>query len=211
VRGVAFTLACFALVAALLAWSRWLARRRAASLGHALMAIACAIVAALLWTAADGLANFEPLRPDMEIAQIRFDGTGSGHYRATLVRLPWGRAQVFEMDGERWRIEARTLRWQGLAVSLGLKSGYRLERLESGPVAGGTEGRSYALATDAGLDVWTRLRGNARWSRYAEAGVAEAPWEPMKDGAEFIVVATAQGLETRPVGAEVPVLAPARR
>ena len=40
VQGVAIVVTCFALVALLLAWSRWLARRRLAAAGHATMAIA---------------------------------------------------------------------------------------------------------------------------------------------------------------------------
>ncbi len=214
-RGTAVTLACFALVAALLAWSRWLARRRLPSLGHAALAVACAAAAACLWTAADGLASYEPLRSGMAVAEIHFDEAGPGHYRATLVRLPWGRVQVFELDGDSWRIEARTLDWRGLATDLGLQPAYRLERLESGPGAGATgtgsdAGRSYALARDAGVDVWTLVGGHPRWSRYAEARVTAVPWQPMADGARFSIVATADGLAARPASTEIPVVAPPR-
>jgi hypothetical protein len=209
VRGVAVTLACFALVAALLAWSRWLARRRLASLGHVSLAAACATIAACLWTAAEGMASFEPLRPGLAVAEVRFDEVGPGRYRATLIRLPWGRVQLFEMAGENWRMEARTLNWHGLAADLGLKPSYRLERFESG-AAGSAADRSYALSRDAGMDVWTRVHGNAGWSRYADAAVAEVPWTPMGDGAEFSIVATPEGLVAQPSGAEIPVLAPPR-
>jgi hypothetical protein len=210
VRGIAVTLACFALVAALLAWSRWLARRRLASLGHVALAAACAASSVLLWSAAGGMASYEPLRPGHGIAEIRFDELGPGRYRATLIRLPWGRVQLFEMTGESWRLQARTLRWHGLAAELGLKPAYRLERLESGPTVGTGAERSYSLASDEGMDVWTRARGSAGWSRYAEAAVAEVPWNPMKDGAEFRIVVTPDGLVAQPSGTEIPVLPPPR-
>ncbi len=215
-RGIAVTLACFALVAALLAWSRWLARRRLASLGHVALAAACAAVAAFLWTAAEGLASYEPLRPGMALARIHFDEAEPGRYRATLVRLPWGRVQVFELAGENWQVEAKTLHWHGLATDLGLKPAYRLDRLESRPIVGAADadsaggGRSYALASSQGLDVWARISGSTRWSRHAEAGVAETAWQPITDGAEFIIVATADGLVAQPAGTEIPVLAPPR-
>lgn len=209
-RGIAVTLACFALVAGLLAWSRWLARRRLASLGHVALAMACAAFAVLLWSAATGMASYEPLRTGQAIAEVRFDEVGPGRYRATLIRLPWGRVQIFEMAGENWRLEARALHWHGLAAELGLKPSYRLERFESGAADAATAGRSYTLARDEGMDVWTRVRGNARWSRYAEAAVAGVPWQPMKDGGEFTVVVTPEGLVAQPSGTEIPVFPPSR-
>jgi len=210
VRGIAVTLACFALVAALLAWSRWLARRRVASLGHVALAAACMASSVLLWSAAAGLASYEPLRPGHAIAEIRFDEVGPGRYRATLIRLPWGRVQIFELAGQNWRLEARTLHWRGLAADLGLNPSYRLERLESGPADGTAADRSYALASDEGMDVWNRARASAGLSKYAEPAVAEVPWTPMKDGAEFRVVVTHVGLVAQPSGTEIPVLPPPR-
>jgi len=215
VRGVAVTLAGFTLLASLLAWSRWLARRRLASLGHAVLAAACAALAAFLLVVTDGLESFSPVRPGMAIAELRFDDAGPGRYRATLVRLPEGRVQVFEMPGERWRIEARTLGWHGPAAGLGLQPAVRLERLESGPAAAGpaaqaAAGRSFALANAAGIDLWARVRGSPLWSRYAEAGVAEVPWQSMTSGAEFTVIANDRRLVVEPGGAGGPVLTPLR-
>lgn len=212
-RGIAVTLACFALVAALLAWSRWIARRRLASLGHVALTGACAVVATGLWMLADGLAGFEPLRPGLAVAQVRFDEVAPGRYRATLVRLPWGRVQLFELAGDSWRMDARVLRWRGLAAELGLKPAYRLDRLESGRPDAGADaaaGSSYALASDAGIDVWSRAR-DPGWSRHAEAAVAGIPWMRMEDGAELMIVVTAEGLAARPSATEIPVLAPPRR
>ena len=179
-------------------------------MGHVALAVACTVVAAFLWSAADGTAGYEPLRPGHAIAEIRFDEVGPGQYRATVIRLPWGRVQLFEMPGEDWRLEVRTLHWRGLAADLGLKPAYRLERIESGPAAGAAPGRSYALAGDDGMDVWTRVRGDARWSRYAEAAIAEVPWKPMKDGSEFTIVVTSEGLVAQPSGTEIPVVPPPR-
>jgi len=210
VRGIAATLACFALVAALLAWSRWIARRRLASLGHVALACTCAAIATGMWTLADGMAGFEPLRPGLAVAQVRFDEVAPGRYRATLIRLPWGRVQLFELSGESWRMDARVLHWRGPAAQLGLKPVYRLERLESGrPDPGAAAASSYALASGAGMDVWTRAR-DARWSGYAEAAVTELPWTLMADGAELTIVVTPGGLAARPSNTEIPVVAPPR-
>ncbi len=60
------------------------------------------------------------------------------------------------------------------------------------------------------MDVWTRARDAAGWSRYAEAAVADVPWKPMKDGAEFTIVVTSEGMVAQPSTTEIPVLAPPR-
>lgn len=214
-RGVAATLAFFALVAVLLAWSRWLARRRLASLGHATMGVACLGLATFLWVVTEGLASFSPMRPGAAIAELRFDDAGPGRYRATLVRLPDGRIQVFEMPGERWRIEARTLEWLGPAASLGMKPSYRMERFESGPAAEPAAPAAtqpgYALAEDAGVDLWSHVRGNRLWARYAKAGVLETQWQPMSRSAEFTIAAANGRLVVEPAESSSPVLAPRNR
>jgi hypothetical protein len=212
VRGVAITLACFAVIAVLLAWSRWIARQRLASLGHLALAGACAVVAAVLWVVTDDLAGFDPVRPGAAIAELHFDATAPGSYRATLIRLPMGGVQVFAMPGERWRIEARTLEWIGPASSLGSRPVYRLQQLESGPSAAGTAaaatGRRYALTDVVGVDVWARVRSSTLWSRYARAGVVEAPWQPMTAGAEFTVTIAGDRLVIERTDASDRVLAP---
>jgi hypothetical protein len=215
VRGVAITLACFALIAVLLAWSRWITRRRLASLGHVALALVSASIAAFLWVVTGGLASFEPLRPGVAVAELRFDEAGPGRYRATLVRLPEGRAQVLEMPGNRWRLEARTLGWLGPADRLGLRPAYRLERFESGRADDSTSpadaGNSYRLAEDAGPDVWARVRGSRLWSHYVKTGVADTAWQPMTNGAEFTVFANGRSLVVEPAGADGPVLTPLPR
>lgn len=214
-RGVAATLACFAFIAVLLAWSRWLARRRLASLGHAALAGACTALAVLLWVVTGDLASFDPIRPGLAIAELRFDEAGPGRYRATLIRLPEGRVQVFEMPGDRWRVEARTIDWLGPVASLGMRPSYRLERLESGAASGpsGSEaaGRSYALADVPGLDVWARVRASRFGSRYAEARTVAAPWQPMAGGAEFTVAVDGGRLLVEPAGDSAADLAPLPR
>jgi hypothetical protein len=146
------------------------------------------------------------------VAGLRFDAAGPGHYRATLVRLPGGRVQVFEMTGERWRIAARTLEWVGPAARLGLRPSYRLERLECGPADGtagtATAGRSYALSEAGGVDLWTWMRARRPGARYAVTGIAGSPWQPMANGAEFTVSVAGGQLAIEPADAAGPVLAP---
>ena len=99
-RGVAVVLACFSLIALLLAWSRWLARRRLASAGHVLLAIAAGWGAVLLWSILASLDTYVPVVHGQPVADVYLEQTGSRSYRAVLTRLPAGRVQVFEVDGD---------------------------------------------------------------------------------------------------------------
>jgi hypothetical protein len=214
VRGVAVTLAGFAFIALLLAWSRWLTRHRLAAVANLALATVAAAAAAALWSVATGLADYEPLRPDTAVAELRFDATGAGRYRATFVRLPEGAVQVFQMPGDRWRLAARTLEWHGIAADTGLKPVFRLEALEAGTAA--TDGgrvqvvRSYELAEPDSLDVWAWVRANRSWSRYAIAGLAGGAWLPMSPGEHFVVRIADGVLRVEPAAGPTPTLATSR-
>ena len=113
---VTLALACFGIVVLLLALSRWLAHRRWASAGHLALALALLLAAAWIRPVAANLATYDVRHAQRPVAQIYCERTSSRSYRVTLTRLPGGRMQVFEVLGDEWRIDARTLDWQGPAV-----------------------------------------------------------------------------------------------
>lgn len=53
---------------------------------------------------------------------------GDRFYRATLT-YPLNLTQSFELRGDEWRIDARVLKWRGLANIAGFDTVYRLERI----------------------------------------------------------------------------------
>lgn len=210
-RGTAATLACFAAIAVLLAWSRWLARRRWASLCYIAMAAGCAATAAIAWALFTGLAGFSPLRQDAEVARIRFDAAGPGRFRATLLRLPQGEVQVLDLPGDEWRIEVDTLEWPAVLAATGLQPSYRLARLESRESAAATHRpaeptRAYPLSAAAGFDLWNAARSSALWSRIATAAGATLPWQPMPRPGEYLVRLQARALHLEPAAGPGAVL-----
>ncbi len=213
-HGAAVVVTCFALVALLLAWSRWLAGRRLAAAGHVAMAIAAAAGALLMWSLMTGLESYEPALRDQPIAGLFVERTGSQSFRAMLTRLPAGRVQVFELTGDRWRLEARTLNWQGLAAQVGLDRMYRLERLSTRanrPLSGPeTAGSSFSLGTDSPNDLWARGRTSPAWMRYVRGGHADGPWRPLADGAHFTIWLDGEALRVDPANeAAVAAMKPA--
>jgi len=191
VLGAAVVLAFFALVAAILAVSRRMAGHRLASAGHLVLAAACAGGALLSWSLAQDFSNYRRLDERQAIAELYLERTGSRRFRVTLTRLPHGRIQVFELAGDQWRIDARTLEWRNEAERLGVRPRYRLEQLNARDTTG-TGGpaesvTAYDLGDDAGPDVWTKARTRPLWARQADARTAYGPWRPLTNGARFEV------------------------
>jgi hypothetical protein len=202
VNGVAVVLAGFAIVALLLAWSRWLARRRVAATGHVLLAILAGWGALAVWSVIGGLDSYAPAPGDQPIAELYLEQTGAQRYRGTLTRLPAGRVQVFELAGDQWRLEARTLEWQGLAAELGLEPMYRLERLltrarpapPGEPAATSAPASRFELAAGAGEDLWAKARTRPSWERHLRGGHADSSWHVLVDKARFTVWLTGPAL-----------------
>jgi hypothetical protein len=181
----------FALVTALLAWTRWLAGRRWAAAGNLVLALAAISMVATLWPVAGDLASYQPMRSNQPVAEMFFEQAGAHRYRATLTRLPSGRMQVFELEGDEWRLGARGLDWTPRAAALGLEPAYRLDILEArsteAEAVPAAEPARFTLHEARGSDLWARLDAGSRWSAVAMALKIEGPWQPMAHRQRFNV------------------------
>jgi hypothetical protein len=184
-------LAGFALVTALLAWSRWLAGRRWAAAGNLLLAVAATGLLGTAWPVVRNLKSYQPIRPNQAVAEVFFEQVGARRYRARLTRLPSGRMQVFELEGDEWRLDARSLDWTPRAAALGLQPIYQLEVLEArtAAAAGAPVGPSsrFTLHEAQGTDLWSRLGAGSRWSVAADALSLPGSWQPMAHRQRFHV------------------------
>jgi hypothetical protein len=200
-QAVALVLACFGCLTLLVALSRWLAGRKWASVGHVALSAVLLLAAAQLQPVAANLSTYQRLPANGPIAQVYCERTASRTHRITLTRLPGGRMQVFEVTGDEWRIDARTLGWKGAAADLGLQPGFRLDRLSTRFLkAGQPEGEapsSYALSEERGDDVWAQARTGGFWSGHAIADHVYGPWLPLAHGARYEVALDARGLKAR--------------
>jgi hypothetical protein len=199
--GVIVLCVVFGLLALLVAFSRWLARRHWAAAGNVLIAVLLLALAHRLWPPVLHLQSYQQMHATAAIAQVQSERTGPRSYRVTLTRLPAGEMQVFEMAAEEWRLDVRTLVWTGRAAGLGLPPSFRLERLSGRFVrteAGGTEEKppagadlpaSFPLSDpdEAGEDIWSQARTGTRWQSHVDARHAYGPWRPLADGARFEV------------------------
>ena len=191
--GPLLVVAGFAILAALLAWARWLAGRRWAAAGHLVMAAGAASLVAATWPVVRHLSDYDQAERGQAVAELYFERTGARRYQALLTRLPSGRTQVFDLAGDEWRLDVRSLEWSPRAGDLGLRPLYRLERLASRAIASATDAAGalpplgFALGAPRGHDPWSRERPGPAWSAAARATTLESPWQPMGDGRRFEV------------------------
>lgn len=213
--GVIALCVAFGLLALLLSLSRWLAHRPWAAAGNLAVALALLLAAQLLWPPVLHLRTYETLRPRALIAQVHCERTGPSAYRVTLTRLPAGQMQVFEMAGDEWRLDVRTLVWTGRAAKLGLHDSFRLDRLGGRylrtelapelPRSGTPEPKKTALAArpppaalvpdsyplsdedEPGEDIWAQARTDSQWKNRVDARHADGSWLPLADGARYDV------------------------
>ncbi|HSQ68634.1 MAG TPA: hypothetical protein VLM41_01005 [Steroidobacteraceae bacterium] len=200
-----------AVVTALLAAARAVARRGPAATAYLLLAAMLAVVGWNLWRLAPDLGSYEPLRTGQPVAELYFERTGAGRFRATLTRLPEGRMAIYELRGELWRIGIRRLQWLPADWDPGLGQRYRLERLEARPAddaeATADDRSAYPLVVQTGHDLWSQAAGGGSAARLIAADYDESGWRPLRHEARLRVQIGAEGLMIEPMNAAAEALA----
>jgi len=151
---------------------------------------------------AASLHTYARLTQEQEAARAVFRELGPKRYELLLV-LKGAPARSFEIRGDEWQIDARVLKWKGMATLIGLDTVYRFERV-SGRYADTAQEKSaprtvYPLAAQAPFDLWALLKEQQRWLPLADALYGSAAYAPMADGAQYSVNVSTTGLLIRPL------------
>ena len=170
------------------------------------LALLAAAAAAMLL--ASNLHTYARLTHETDAGEIRFRQLGSDRYRAELVLAPSDPARLpssrsFDLQGQEWQLDARIIKWHGIANLLGLDALYRMDRL-SGRYRSADEElqrpRSvYPLSENPGLDLWSLAQRHGTWLGLVDASYGSATYLPMADGAIYSLHVSQSGLLARPV------------
>lgn len=168
--------------------------------GVLLLALVGIVSAVLL-----NLHTYQRLTHEQLIATLTFERLADQQYRVRLER-PDFEARLYELTGDEWQLDARVLKWHGIATLAGLDTLYRLERLGGRyrDVMQETNGerRVYQLSDSAGLDLWVLARRHRDWVPWVDAVYGSATYLPMQDGARYGVYVSTTGLLARPLNAD---------
>lgn len=182
-------------------WRRLVRRRLIAGSARGLMGLALLAAAALGALAALNLYTYHRLTHEAPVCELRLRAVAPQSYRVELVPANGTAAQVYDVRGDEWQIDARILKWRAFATWIGFDTLYRLERL-SGRYRDlekeRTEPRTvYLLSDDRGLDVWSLARRYAGWLPVVDAVYGSSTYLPLADGARYTVTVSASGLVAR--------------
>ena len=142
----------------------------------------------LLGLAAFDLSRFHPLERTAQVATLQLHETAPQRFELLLESAELSRVMV--VHGDMWDLDVQVLRWKGVARLLGLKDGYRLNRL-SGRFVALEQQEAASAAQPAELNDTPAWRDVWRWlDRLHEPALVQADafvvrFLPLTDGARY--------------------------
>lgn len=149
------------------------------------------------------LLSYRQMAREETVATLSLKQLGQQRFEATLVHDN-GHEERFELRGDQWQLDARIIKWRGFLGGLGIKPGFRLDRLSGRYYTLNEERRAertvYSLERrDWGPDLWAMVNQNPDWFPVVDARYGSATFVPMADNALFEVRLSATGLLARPL------------
>jgi hypothetical protein len=151
---------------------------------------------------AANLRTYQRLTYEEPAGELQLTRLADRRFSAVLT-YPDGQRADFTLDGDEWQIDARVLKWSGLANLLGFDAVYRLERI------GGRYSRVadevsqvrtvYDLNPPRRIDLWDLVHQNHEWVPWVDALYGSATFLPMADGALYEIKVAQSGLVARPL------------
>jgi len=158
-------------------------------------------VAAFLLLLAASIHSFFALTDETLIAEIEFDRIGEQQYLATLRTGDFCADDHFSIYGDQWRIDAQFLKWRYWASLFGLKSQYRLERLEGRyrDVRSQNSARTLAheLAPPSAIDIGGLSGRLGSLNFLADASYGSSTYHDIDTGLVYLVYKSPTGLLAR--------------
>ena len=169
---------------------------------HALVGLCFLLAAVAVAMLGFSLLTYERLTHEQLAAEVMLSRLGERHYRATLT-YPSRRTQSFELRGDEWQLDAKVIKWSGLANIAGFDTIYRIERI-SGRYADidserGARRTVHVLNEPARIDAWELARRYRAYVPWVDALAGSATFLPMADGALYQVSVSQSGLIARPL------------
>ena len=149
------------------------------------------------------ILSYKAITKETPVATLGFEKLGEQHFRVKFASLQDSDQKTLELHGDQWQMDARILRWKGLAKSLRARPGYRLERLSGRYFSIEDEQSSkrsaHSLATSDAMDFWAVIRKADGLVPLVDANYGSAAYLPMADGALFQVSIGFSGLTAQPL------------
>jgi len=163
-------------------------------------------LAVLSGSVALNLYTYQQLTHEQAIAQLQLTKLEPKLFRA-FITFPDNMTQTYDLRGDQWQLDARILKWSGLATLAGMKTHYRLERI-AGRYSDIRSERSaprtvYPITTSSFLnkwspDIWFFIKTHQEWFPWVDATYGSATYLPMTNRASYTISMSSSGLIARP-------------
>lgn len=146
--------------------------------------------------------SYRQITGEKNIATISFSQLEEQYYAASL-SLVDGSTKRYDLYGDQWQMDSRIIKWHNFLSIIGLKPGFRLDRLN---------GRYLSLEDERGkprsvhelsssltsVDFWQSIRW-INWNSLIDARYGSSTYLPMADGGQYQINITNAGLIARPL------------
>jgi len=176
-------------------------RRVIAGCLEGLLGLLLLVLSLLIMTISINFFTYDRLSHEVPATEVQFQERGRQHFWV-YITLPHTGAMAFDLRGDEWQLDARILKWHGIAFLFGFDTIYRLDRL-SGRYRDIAQEKTaertvYSLGENRGLDLWAIVQKYGRWLPWIDAVYGSATYMPMVDRGRYNVTISATGLLTRP-------------
>lgn len=197
---VAAFLAIVLLGLALVAFSR---RHTGGGVAQVLLSLLLLAFAGILALVAVGMNGYQTFVGERTVATVDVSRRGEQQYIARF-QFPGGEERTFRLAGDQLYVDARILKWHPRANLLGLRTGYRLDRVAGRYLSLDDEQNSprtvYSLGQDAApVDLFEMARRYEVVSRLVDAEYGSATFLDLRDGASYQVKVSNSGLLIREI------------
>lgn len=146
--------------------------------------------------------SYRQLDSEENIATISFTGIAPQEFSASFVDAK-GKQHNFVLLGDQWQLDSRIIKWKGIFSRIGMKTGYRIDRISGRYLLlddERTKERSiFGLSNStAGVDVWNWLKGMDN-DAMVDARYGNSTFLPMVDGGQYQISVSTSGLLARPL------------
>ena len=148
--------------------------------------------------------TYQRLTKEHVIATVEFTEIGNKQFESLLTQSHHDPVR-HRIHGDQWQIDARIVKWKGLASYLGLQPLYKLERVSGrfkNITQEKTQERTIFRIENNELSLWNMLIEYRSYLPWIDAYYGNATYIPMKHNAKYMISLTASGLVARPRNTE---------
>jgi len=167
---------------------------------HLLSSLLMLSLSALALVVALGVHGYQALTREVTAATVDVTRLAPHSYRAD-VTFPDGATRSYRLRGDELYVDAHILKWKPLATLVGLRTGYRLDRIE-GRYSSVEDERSqphsvYVLQPGGKLDVFDLARRYPALTPLVDARYGSGTFVPLGRGGRFLIRVSTTGLLVR--------------